>query len=515
MDGLVFKTADLLTLGPALALVVCATLVLLPDLLGRRRGAVSAPLAMILAVGTLAFTVALWMRGGEGSPPTAFAGAFVLDRFALYFDVIFLIAAILAMGISLRLLHYDDAQSGEYYALVLYATAGMMFMVSGLDLLVIWLGLELMSLSSYVLCGYLPRSRRSPEAALKYFLLGAFSSGVLLYGMSLIYGSTGSTYLPAIGKVVAQGAEGGGLFSLGVVLMVAGFGFKIAAVPFHQWAPDVYEGAPTGITAFISTASKAAALAAMLRIFAAGFWGGQVAEVWVTLLVVLAAASMIFGNVAALLQQNVKRMLAFSSIGHVGYILMGLVAVGSQMSSRGAGHLRGPGDELSLFGTASVLIYALVYTFTNVGAFAVVAALRSRGQSGEMVDDFAGLGRRQPLLAGAMVIFLLSLAGIPATAGFIGKWYVFGAALQADLAWLAVIGVVMSAVSAYYYLRVVAAMYMREATPGEQPEPVSGVLAATVAMAVVFTIGIGVFPQPFMNLASQGAAHLRSMSWIL
>jgi NADH-quinone oxidoreductase subunit N len=515
MVGTAFQVTDLLTLGPALALVVCGTLVLIPDLLGRRRGAVSAPLALLLTVGTLAFTVALWVRGGEASAPTAFSGAFVLDRFALYFDVVFLIAAILAMGISLRLLQQDDAQSGEYYSLVLYATAGMMFMVSGLDLLVIWLGMELMSLSSYVLCGYLPGSRRAPEAALKYFLLGAFSSGLLLYGISLIYGSMGSTYLPALARALSEGSHGGGLFSLGVVLLVAGFGFKIAAVPFHQWAPDVYEGAPTGITAFISTASKAAALAAMLRIFAAGLWDGQVAEIWVSLLVVLAAASMIFGNVAALLQQNVKRMLAFSSIGHVGYILMGMVAVGSQLNTSGPGNLRGPGDELYLFGTASILVYALVYTFTNVGAFAVVAALHSRGQSGEMVSDFAGLGRRQPFLAGAMVIFLLSLAGIPATAGFIGKWYLFGAALQADMAWLAVIGVVMSAVSAYYYLRVVAAMYMREETEGEKPEPVSGVLAATVAMALVFTVGIGVFPQPFLNLATQGAAHLRSMSWIL
>jgi NADH-quinone oxidoreductase subunit N len=234
----------------------------------------------------------------------------------------------------------------------------------------------------------------------------------------------------------------------------------------------------------------------------------------VPLVVVLAAASMILGNVTALLQTNVKRMLAYSSIGHVGYILMGLVAVGSQLTGSGTGAMAGSGDDLYRFGVASILIYTLVYTFTNVGAFAVVAALRGRGLSGENVEDFAGLARRRPLLALAMLVFLLSLAGIPATAGFIGKWYLFGAAIRADMAWLAVIGVVMSVVSAYYYLRVVVAMYMRPAPEGEDQAPVSGVLTATVAMAVGFTLFIGVFPQPFLDLASQGAAHLRMLSWL-
>jgi NADH-quinone oxidoreductase subunit N len=514
MPGPVFQPADLLTLGPGLALIVGATLVLIPDLWARRRGAISAPLALLLAVATLALVVSIWVRGGPGDAPTAFAGTFVLDRFALFFDVVFLMAAILAMGISLHLLPHDDAQTGEYYALILYATAGMMFMASGLDLLVIWLGLELMALSSYVLCGYLRPSRRSSEAALKYFLLGAFSTGILLYGMSLIYGATGSTYLPAIRGALDAGTAGGGLFSLGVVLLIAGFGFKVAAVPFHQWAPDVYEGAPTGITAFISTAGKAAPLAAMLRIFAVGLWGSQVTDVWVPLVVVLAAASMVLGNVTALLQTNVKRMLAYSSIGHVGYILMGLVAVGSHLTRSGTGAMAGGRDELYRFGVASILIYALVYTFTNVGAFAVVAALRGCGLSGENVEDFAGLARRRPLLAFAMLVFLLSLAGIPATAGFIGKWYLFGAAIRADMAWLAVIGVVMSVVSAYYYLRVVVAMYMRPAPAGEEQAPVSGILTATVAMALGFTLLIGVFPQPFLDLASQGAAHLRLLPWL-
>jgi NADH-quinone oxidoreductase subunit N len=369
-----------------------------------------------------------------------------------------------------------------------------------------------MSLSSYVLCGFLKENRKSPEAAMKYFLLGAFSTGLLLYGVSLIYGSTGSTYLPAIRQALDAGVETGPLFHLGVILVVAGFGFKIAAVPFHQWAPDVYEGAPTGITAFISTGSKAAAFAAMLRVFPAGLWGEQAVAIWLPLLVVLSAASMIYGNLVALLQDNVKRMLAYSSIGHVGYILMGLVAVGSEAVA-GADHPMGGGTgELYRFGVAAVLVYALVYTFTNVGAFGVVAALRRKDRSGERVEDFTGLARSNPFLAFAMVVFLLSLAGIPATAGFVGKWYLFGAAVRANYAWLAAIAVVMTTVSAYYYLRVVVAMYMRE--PGsEGGARVPGILAGTVAVALLFTFLIGLYPHPFLELASQGAAQLRALPW--
>jgi NADH-quinone oxidoreductase subunit N len=508
-----FQTADLLTLAPELVLVVFGFLVLVPDLFLRRRGAVSGPLALVLAVASLGLVVALWLGEGSDVPRLAFSGSFVLDRFALFFKITFLIGAILAAALSLRLLEHDGAQAGEYYALLLFATAGMMFMASGLDLLVIWLGLELMSLSSYVLCGFLKENRKSSEAALKYFLLGAFSSGILLYGLSLIYGATGSTSLPAIRQALDSGAPVGTLFQLGVVLLVAGFGFKVAAVPFHQWAPDVYEGAPTGITAFISTASKAAALAAMLRVFTAGLWGAGVAEIWVPLLAVLAAASMILGNVGALLQDNVKRMLAYSSIGHVGYILMGIVAVGSQLTGRGDAPLRGDGGALYRFGVSAVLVYALIYTFTNVGAFGVVAALRRRDRSGERVADFSGLSRSHPLLAFAMLVFLLSLTGIPATAGFIGKWYLFGAAIRADYAWLAVIAVVMSTVSAYYYLRIVVAMYMRPADPGEAAAPVSGLVVGTVAVALLFTLLIGLFPQPFAELAGQGAEPLKAIGW--
>ncbi len=510
MDGFFFQAGDLRVIGPELALVVLAMLALVPDLVTRRRGKLAAHLSIVAAVMALAGVVQLWTSGG-GEVVTAFSGTFVLDRFALFFKVAFLLSAVLSMGMSVRLLDHDGAQAGEYYALLLFATVGMMFMASGMDILVIWLGLELMSLSSYVLCGFLKENRKSAESALKYFLLGAFSSGILLYGASLIYGSTGSTYLPAIRQALDAGLETGPLFHLGVVLLVAGFGFKVAAVPFHQWAPDVYEGAPTGITAFISTGSKAAAFAAMLRIFGTGLWSGDVAAVWVPLVVILAAASMILGNVAALLQDNVKRMLAYSSIGHAGYILMGLVALGAETSLQG-GALRGSAGDLFRFATASVLVYALVYTFTNVGAFGIVAALRRSDRPGERVADFAGLARTNPWLAFAMRVFLLSLAGIPATAGFIGKWYLFGAAVRADYAWLAVVAVLMSVVSAYYYLRIVVAMYMGEAS-GEGPARVAPALAGTLAVALIFTLLIGLYPQPFVNLAAQGAAQFQGLAW--
>ena len=493
-----FQTADLGTLAPELVLSLFAFLALIPAL-RRGRGPGAGLLAIALSVGALGLVIGQWTSGAGVEPVTAFSGGFVLDRFALFFKITFLLAALLAMGLSLRLMEMDRAQGAEYYSLILFATVGMMFMASGLDLLVIWLGLELMSLSSYVLCGFLKENRKSTEAALKYFLLGAFSTGVLLYGISLIYGSTGTTLLPALQEALAGAGGADPILDLGVVLLLAGFAFKIAAVPFHQWAPDVYEGAPTGITAFIATGSKAAAFAALLRIFAAGLWSERSVAVWLPLVLVLAAASMILGNVAALLQDNVKRMLAYSSIGHAGYILLGLVAVGAARDT-GA-------EDLYRFGIASVLVYALVYTFTTVGAFGVVAALRRADRGGERVADFAGLGRRQPLLAFAMLVFLLSLAGIPATAGFVGKWYLFGAAIRADHAWLAVIAVLMSTVSAYYYLRIVVQMYMAETDSGPFTAP-SGALAGTVFVALFFTLLIGLYPQPVLDLARQGTLPL-------
>ncbi|MFQ5720332.1 MAG: NADH-quinone oxidoreductase subunit N [Acidobacteriota bacterium] len=514
MTPVSFNPADLAAMAPQVALAIFGLVALVPDLVTRRRTRVAGHLAIAMAATVLAMVVMAWNGSTGSGPVTAFTGAFVVDRFSQFFAIVFLLSAILAMGMSVRLLDADRAQAGEYYSLILLATLGMMFMASGLDLLVIWLGLELMSLSSYVLCGFLKEDRKSSEAALKYFLLGAFSSGVLLYGISLVYGATGSTWLPAIRQHLDSGAPAGMLFSLGVVLMVAGLAFKVAAVPFHQWAPDVYEGAPTGITAFISTGSKAAGFAVLLRVFSAGLWSETTAHLWVPLVIVLAAGSMVVGNIAALLQDNVKRMLAYSSIGHAGYVLMGLVAIGSTASGADTSPLAGSATALFTFGAASILVYMLVYTFTTVGAFGVIAALKRDNVVGDRVEDFRGLARRHPVLSFAMLVFMLSLAGIPATAGFVGKWYLFGAAVRANYGWLAVLAVLMTTVSVYYYLRIVVAMYFSDSDAAEEESPLSGTLVGTLAVALIFTLVIGLYPEPFLNLATQGAAQLQSI-WTL
>jgi NADH-quinone oxidoreductase subunit N len=346
-----------------------------------------------------------------------------------------------------------------------------------------------MALSVYVLVGFAKGNRKSNEAALKYFLLGVFASAILLYGVSLVYGTTGSYNLDGIAAAIARGETGPrSLLGIGAILVLVGIAFKIAAVPFHMWTPDAYEGAPTPVTAFISTAAKAAAFAMLLRVFLRGFYG--LAADWTPLLVVLAIASMTLGNVVAILQDNVKRMLAYSSIAHAGYMLLGLIAVGAS----------GSDAMTQRYGMTAVVLYLLVYTFTNMGAFGLVVMLRRHDVVGDRVEDFRGLAQSNPLAAATMLVFLLSLAGIPCTSGFIGKWWLFGSAVKADYAWLAVIAVVNSAISLYYYARVVVAMYMSPAKTAERvavPVP----LAAALAVSLVFTLVIGVYPQPFIRFA--------------
>ncbi len=415
--------------------------------------------------------------------------SFVADGFSIVFKLIFLIGAAFCVLLAMRYLDWEGVQSGEFYALVVFAVLGMMFLASGNDFLTIYIGLETMALSSYVLVGFSKFKRRSNEAALKYFLLGAFASGVLLYGISLIYGTTGTFNLDGIARAIARGGtEPMVLLQIGAILVVVGMAFKIAAVPFHMWAPDAYEGAPTPVTGFISTAAKAAAFAMLLRVFLHGFSG--LVNDWMPLWVLLSVTSMTLGNIAAILQDNVKRMLAYSSIAHAGYILMGLIAVGA------AG-----GDQLTIrYGMTSVVFYLLVYTFANMGAFGLVTMLRRHDIVGDRIEDFRGLWRTNPLATGAMVIFLLSLAGIPATAGFIGKWWLFGAAVKADYAWLAVIAVVNTAISLYYYVRIVVAMCVE--TPEETRRvPVPLGVGIAVGAAVVFVLLIGLYPQPFIKLA--------------
>ncbi|MBI2828600.1 MAG: NADH-quinone oxidoreductase subunit N [Acidobacteria bacterium] len=480
-------TPDLWAIFPELLLSIYAFIILgvavfLPRSEARYLGYLS-----ILGVALVSLPLMRFARilaESAGGVVVGWGGMFVLDTFALFFKFLFLLVAALTMLMSIRYLEIEGAQAGEYYALIMFAVVGMMFMASGRDLLMIFIGLETMSLSTYVLAGFLKRDRRSNEAALKYFLLGTFSTGLFLYGISLLYAVTGSTSLSAIATALAfEGMRQQPLMVLGLILLVVALGFKIAAVPFHMWVPDAYEGAPTAVAAFFSTGIKAAAFSIVLRILVEGMMEAR--QHWALLLVVLSAASMTIGNLGALLQDNMKRLLAYSSVAHAGYVLMGVLAAQKM-------------GETGRYGLTAVCVYLLAYTFTNMGAFGLVVNLRREGLVGDQVDDFTGLARRAPFAAFAMLVFMLSLAGIPATAGFVGKWYLFGAAIKADYAWLAVLAVVNSAISLYFYLRVVVRMYMGDPAGTEVRGP-SGALAVALAICLLFTFWIGIYPQPFLQ----------------
>jgi len=412
-------------------------------------------------------------------------GLIAVDKFALFFKVIFLIAAALTVLMSVRYLEIEGASPGEYYFLIMCATLGMMIMAGGIDLITSFIGLETMAVSFYILAGFIKPNQRSNEAAVKYFLLGAFSLGILLYGMSLLYGFSGTTNLRAMAATFA-GQPRNPVLILAVILIVAGMGFKIAAVPFHMWAPDVYEGAPTPITAFLSVGSKAASFAMLLRILLEGV--PSMSAEWRELFWVLAIITMTVGNLAALTQSNVKRMLAYSSIAHAGYLLIGVVAGGQR-------------------GVTAMLVYLLVYGFMQIGAFAVVVLLHRRDAIGEDLKDFSGLYIRNPFAAFAMLLFMLSLGGIPPTAGFMGKFWLFSAAIEEGYYWLALIGVLNSAVSLYYYIRIVVFMYVKKETTGSDPVA-SPALALTLAVAVVATIVLGVYPRQLFEFADVSARAL-------
>ena len=412
-------------------------------------------------------------------------GLMAVDAFAFFFKLVFLIAAILTVLISARYLEIEGASPGEYYFLILCATLGMMVMAGGIDLIAAFVGLETMAVSFYILAGFIKPNQRSNEAAVKYFLLGAFSLGILLYGMSILYGLSGTTSLRSMATVFV-GQERDPLLVLAVILVVAGMGFKIAAVPFHMWAPDVYEGAPTPVTAFLSVGSKAASFAMLLRIFLEGLPALQAD--WQLLFEVLAIVTMTVGNVAALTQTNLKRMLAYSSIAHAGYVLIGVVAATPR-------------------GVSAALIYLLIYTFMQIGAFAVIIMLRRRDVVGDELKDLSGLHVRSPMAAFAMLLFMLSLGGIPPTAGFMGKLWIFSAAIEAGYVWLAVIGVLNSAVSLYYYVRLVVFMYLKKETFGSEPV-MSPALALTIAVAVLATLSLGLYPGGLFELAERSAQAL-------
>jgi NADH-quinone oxidoreductase subunit N len=412
-------------------------------------------------------------------------GLLAVDQFALFFKVVFLFAAAITVLMSVRYLALEGASPGEYYFLILCATLGMMIMAGGIDLISIFIGLETMAVSFYILVGFIKPSQRSNEAAVKYFLLGAFSLGILLYGMSLMYGLSGTTNLRVMATAFA-GQEHDGRLILAVILVVAGVGFKIAAVPFHMWAPDVYEGAPTPVTAFLSVGSKAASFAMLIRIFLEGL--PAMSEDWRQLFWVLAVITMTVGNVAALTQSNVKRMLAYSSIAHAGYVLIGIVAGTSR-------------------GVTAALIYLFIYAFMQLGAFTVIVVLHRRDVVGDELKDFSGLSFRNPFAAFAMLLFMLSLGGIPPTAGFMGKFWLFSAAIDARYYWLALIGVLNSAISLYYYIRIVVFMYLKRETIGSVPTT-SPTLGVALGVAVAGTLVFGVYPRLLFELAEMSARTL-------
>jgi NADH-quinone oxidoreductase subunit N len=392
--------------------------------------------------------------------------------------------------VSYKYLEIAGEHHGEYYALILFAQCGMYFLAAGTDLVTLFVGLELMALSFYVMVGFLRTEKRSNEAALKYLLLGAFSTGFLVYGMSVMYGLSGSTKLSVIAGEIAQRSPWDPVVFLALATTAIGLLFKISAVPFHMWAPDAYEGAPTTITAYLSTASKAASIAFLLRIFQGpGAPFGQAREVWEPMLSVVAVLTLTLGNLAAINQTNIKRLLAYSSISHAGYMLLGLIA--------GEGH-----------GLQGVYVYVMVYTFMNLGAFLVVVALRRANIIGEDLDDFAGLMHKSPAYAVLMLIFLLSLAGIPPTAGFIGKYYIFLGLVETGHYGLAIVGVLYVAVAIYYYFKIVRSMFIREVLD-KTPLAASAGLRFALAATGLLTLVIGIYPEPFLKLAQASAPMFR------
>jgi NADH-quinone oxidoreductase subunit N len=435
---------------------------------------------------------ALWMWRNEASRSIyAFSNSIVIDPFFIFFGFLFLASTALVILLSVSYMEIEQEQHGEYYALMLFATVGMMFLACGNDLIVLFIGLETMALSFYVLTGFLRRNRRSNEAAMKYLLMGAFSSGILAYGFSILYGIAGSTNLQVIAARVAErnvnGPRGDLLTFLALSTVAAGVFFKIAAVPFHQWAPDVYEGAPTSISAYVSVASKAASFALLLRLFLTVFW--PVSIDWVGIVSTVAVLSLTIGALAAITQSNVKRMLAYSSIAQVGYILLGLVASVNKDGS------------LNQRGLQAIAFYLLTYAFFNTGAFAIVIILRRKGMIGDEVDDLNGLIQRNPTAAILMLIFLISLAGIPPTAGFVAKLMVFWALIETGHPVLAVISVAYILPAVYYYFRLVAAMWVRESTDSARVVISPAQMFALAAMTIV-TLAAGLFPEQFLRFAS-------------
>ena len=497
---------------PVILLTLFALGILLLDLLlpaqWKRVNALTALVGILFSAGGIVkIQLALNAAGLPGE--SAFLNAMVVDRFTIYFWYLFLGGAAISILMSMRYLEIEHENHGEFYSLLLFSVVGMMCMAAGFDVVLIFIGLELMAISTYVLVGFLRTDRRSNEAALKYLLLGAFSSGIFAYGLSLFYGLTGSTSLLGIrsGLVRMAAAHPDHIDPIAIIALLTvsvGLFFKIAAIPFHQWLPDAYEGAPTSVTGFMSVAVKAAAWAMLLRIFIWGLY--PLRTVYVPLLIFVAILTMTGANLAALTQSNLKRLLAYSSIAHVGYMLLGLVALASVTYPAPA----------FFDGFKGILLYLLVYTFMNLGAFCVIASLRQRNVIGDEMDDIAGLYFRAPTEAVLMLIFLLSLAGIPPLAGFYGKYFIFLSLIESGHYILAALAVVYAVFGLYYYMRIANQMFMREALD-KTLLPISAGMRLALGVTAFATVYIGIFPEQFIRIVnwSLGIAQTTSVATLV
>jgi len=480
LPQIVPQSADYIRLLPEIVLSVFGMIVMLldPVMDERRSQKTLGGIALIGALGALAATLFQAQYPGYG-----FWAVIQVDAFSVFFH--FLVAAVTAVVIltSYEYMAVQEIRAGEYYGLILFGAVGMSLMSSAVELVLIFIALEISSISTYILAGFRRRAAISSEASVKYFLLGSFATAFFLYGVALMFGATGSTSIKTIGDVLASGNIPI-LAYAGIAMMFVGLGFKVAAAPFHVWTPDVYEGAPSPVVGFMSTAPKAAVFAVLLRIMFEAHAPGRIWLIWV-----VAALSMTLGNIGALVQDNVKRLLAYSSIAHAGYLLMAFAALPSN-------------------GIPAAMFYSASYAAMNVGAFAVVSHFGSAGERYVTLEDYSGLGRRSPLLAATLTIFLLSLIGIPITGGFFAKFYVFSAALQADLVGLVIIGVLNSAIGAYYYLRVIVAMYMREPRGEVAVSSVPVGLGTALAISVLATIYLGVLPGRVLEYAARSVNDL-------
>jgi NADH-quinone oxidoreductase subunit N len=485
----VFNPLDALRFLPEITLTIAGTLLMVLDPILRKRSSSVFGHLTLLALLT-ALGGALYANANGG---LAFGGMLNVDGFATYFRVLVIVVGILTVFPSYRFLARQNAETSEYHALLLFSIAGQCLMAASNDLIMVFIGLEISSIASYVLAGYLRDDKRGNEAALKYFLLGSFATGFFLYGVALIYGATGSVNLSVIRESILHSGSDIGInpvfLAVAAALMFVGLAFKVSAAPFQIWAPDVYQGAPTPVSAFLSAGPKAAAFAVFLRIFITAF--EPVSDRWQPLVWGVALASMCVGNFAALWQTNIKRMLAYSSIAHAGYVLVALAA----------------GTDT---GTAAAMFYLASYAFMNIGAFSCVSYLSGAGERYQNIDDFKGLARKQPMAAAMFTIFLLSLIGVPLTGGFFGKFYIFKAALESRMIWLSILGLLNSAVAAYYYLRILVMMYMHE--PGEATEvsePPSPSVRIALLLPAIGTLYLGIFPTWVLEFAGKSAALVK------